>query len=113
MVAQASGVLRVWLEMYVDNARGEPLVAHLVITGSTRPETVEVRALLVLQDVPLPDLTRLAHHGLCLAAEAGAQQITSSLQHAALTEAGMRPDNGRLSLDALAPWPVPAALRQT
>lgn len=113
MAAQAAGVLRVWLEMHVDNARGEPVVAHLVVTGSPRPEASEVSALLVLDDVPLPDLTRLAHHGLCLAAEAGAQQITSSLHHPALTGAGMRPDNGRLTFDALAPWPVPAALRQT
>jgi hypothetical protein len=112
LAAQAAGALRVWLEMYVDNAQGEPLVAHLVISGTGR-EVVEVAALQVLEDVPLPDLTRLVHHGLCVAAEGGAEQVISSLHHPALLAAGMQSSGGRLTLDTRAPWPVPAALRQT
>jgi hypothetical protein len=111
LTAQTAGTLRVWLEMYVNNAQGEPVVAHLVISGGNR-EVVEVAALQVLQDVPLPDLTRLAHHGLCLAAEGGAEQVSSSLHHPALLAAGMQPSGDRLTLDTRAPWPVPAALRQ-
>jgi hypothetical protein len=111
VAAEASGSLRAWLQMYVDSAQGGPVVAHVVLTGAAGSALAQVSVLQALDEVPLPDLTRLAHHGLCVAAEAGAERITCAFQHPALVAAGMRIDEEQLLLDVLAPWPVPPALR--
>jgi hypothetical protein len=112
VAAEAAGTVRTWLQMYVDNTRGEPVVAQVLIVDGAEPGSARVATFQAVADVPLPDLTRLAHHGLCAAAEAGAQRITSPLPHPALLAAGMQVEGPELQLDALNPWPLPDALRQ-
>lgn len=104
--------MRAWMQMYVDNARGEPVVAQILIVDRAEPDSARVATLQAVTDVPLPDLTRMAHQGLCAAAETGAQRITSAVSHPALLAAGMQDNGPELLLDALRPWPVPDALRQ-
>lgn len=111
VAAAADGTLLVWMQMYVDNARGEPVIAQIVILRGSDERSARVAKLQTVADVPLPDITRLAHHALCAAAEAGAARMSSSLQHPALIAAGMQGEGPELVLDALSPWPVPDAFR--
>ena len=110
--AERSGALMAWLQMYVDNARGEPTVGHVVIVRGPDPRIARLAQLQIVAEVPLADSTRLAHHALCTAAEAGAVHIVSPWQHPALIGAGMQISGQGLQLDARSPWPVPAAVRQ-
>lgn len=110
VAAATDGTLLVWMQMYVDNSRGEPVVAQIVIVRDEQG-FARVAKLQTVADVPLADVTRMAHHALCATAEAGAARVSSSFQHPALIAAGMQGDGAELVLDALSPWPVPDALR--
>lgn len=113
VAAAADGTLLVWMQMYVDNARGTPVVAQILIVRGDADRSARVAKLQTVADVPLSDLTRLVHHALCATAEAGVARVYSPFQHPALIAAGMQGNGPELVLDALSPWPVPDALRET
>ena len=79
-----------------------------VTTGGT----AEIERPVVEDVVPFDDVTRLVHHALCAAAEAGAMSVVATSVHPVLLAAGMRPNAGGLVLDTTAPWPLPAVYRR-
>lgn len=86
--------LLVWMHAYVDNARAEPVVGHVVLSrgapaGSARLETLEV-----VPGTPPAVAAALAFHAVRSAVELGAGTVVSDLDDPALDQVGFRADGG-------------------
>jgi hypothetical protein len=91
LTRKASGELISWLMAYVNNSRGEPVIGQAVVAWSGEG----VAHLDVLETAPGTPVTAqldLVHLACAMAAEAGAQQVTTSSDLAELEVLGFQPD---------------------
>lgn len=86
------GRLISWLHANVNNITGSPTVGQAAIgwvTSSAGPARLDL--LTVDPDVPVSVGRMLAHHAVHDAAEAGATEVTTTLEHPWLHDVGFRP----------------------
>ncbi|RJL32168.1 hypothetical protein [Bailinhaonella thermotolerans] len=91
----AEGTLACWLQAYVDNADGEPVAGHVVMSWEDEGRTVARLDLAHIQPgVPSEVRAALVHFALCVVIEEGALRVVTALDFSALRELGFRPGEG-------------------